>query len=71
VLQTFHPAIGADVQGVLTLKGSLASRNVLGGTAPDQVRSQIAKHRTRLGVPKAATAAARAQRSAISPPPAS
>ena len=30
VLQSFHPAIGADVQSVLTLKGSLGSRNVLG-----------------------------------------
>ena len=49
VLQSFHPAIGADVQGVLTLKGSLASRNVIGGTAPEQVRAQIARHRARLG----------------------
>jgi argininosuccinate lyase len=62
VLQSFHPAIGADVQSVLTLKGSLASRNVLGGTAPEQVRAQIARHRARLGKP---------QRNAISPPPAS
>jgi hypothetical protein len=37
-LQSFHPAIGAEVQSVLTPKGSLASRNVLGGTAPEQVR---------------------------------
>ena len=62
VLQSFHPAIGADVQGVLTPKGSLASRNVLGGTAPEQVRAQIARHRARLGKP---------QRNAISPAPAS
>ncbi len=62
VLQSFHPAIGADVQGVLTLQGSLASRNVLGGTAPEQVRAQIARHRARLGKP---------QRNAISPAPAS
>ena len=27
-LQAFHPAIGADVHEVLTLRGSLASRNV-------------------------------------------
>ncbi|HEY2188085.1 MAG TPA: argininosuccinate lyase, partial [Caldimonas sp.] len=52
VLQSFHPAIGADVQGVLSLKGSLASRNVLGGTAPAQVRTQIARHRARLGKPQ-------------------
>jgi argininosuccinate lyase len=48
VLQGFHPAIGADVQSVLTLRGSLASRNVVGGTAPEQVRAQIARHRARL-----------------------
>ena len=47
-LQTFHPAIGADVQTVLTLRGSLASRNVVGGTAPEQVKAQIARHRARL-----------------------
>jgi argininosuccinate lyase len=71
VLQTFHPAIGADVQGVLTLKGSLASRKVLGGTAPEQVRAQIARHRARLGVASSSSATAAAQRSAISPTPAS
>ena len=51
VLQGFHPAIGADVQAVLTLRGSLASRNVVGGTAPEQVRAQIARHRARLATP--------------------
>jgi argininosuccinate lyase len=51
VLQGFHPAIGADVQTVLTLRGSLASRNVVGGTAPEQVRAQIARHRARLVAP--------------------
>ena len=71
VLQTFHPAIGADVQGVLTLKGSLASRNVLGGTAPEQVRAQIARHRARLGIASSASATAAAQRNVISPTPAS
>ena len=48
VLKGFHPAIGADVQAVLTLRGSLASRNVVGGTAPEQVKKQIARHRARL-----------------------
>jgi argininosuccinate lyase len=48
VLQGFHPAIGADAQGVLTLRGSLASRGVVGGTAPAQVEAQIAMHRRRL-----------------------
>ena len=60
VLQGFHPAFGADVQSVLTLKGSLASRNVLGGTAPEQVKAQIARHRARLGKPRP---------SAVSPSP--
>jgi argininosuccinate lyase len=48
-LQALHPAIGADVFAVLTLQGSLAARDVLGGTAPVQVRAQIARHRWRLG----------------------
>ena len=33
-LQALHPAIGADVRDVLTLRGSLQSRAVRGGTAP-------------------------------------
>jgi argininosuccinate lyase len=48
-LQGSHPAIGDDVAGVLTLRGSMASRNVTGGTAPQQVCAQIARHRGRLG----------------------
>ena len=52
-LQGFHPAIGADVQAVLTLRGSLASRNIVGGTAPEQVRAQIARHKARLSTPGA------------------
>ncbi len=47
-LQGFHPAIGEDVFAVLTLRGSLNARNVLGGTAPAQVRAQIERHRARL-----------------------
>jgi argininosuccinate lyase len=47
-LQGFHPGIGEDVFGVLTLRGSLEARNVLGGTAPQQVRAQIERHRQRL-----------------------
>jgi argininosuccinate lyase len=47
-LQGFHPAIGDDVFAVLTLRGSLAARDVLGGTAPTQVLAQIARHRARL-----------------------
>jgi len=48
VLQGFHAAITDDVFEVLTLRGSLNARNVLGGTAPDQVRAQLARHRKRL-----------------------
>ena len=47
-LQSFNPGIGDDVFEVLSLRGSLNARNVLGGTAPAQVRAQIARHRARL-----------------------
>ena len=47
-LQGFNAAITDDVYGVLSLAGSLNARQVLGGTAPAQVRAQIARHRTRL-----------------------
>jgi argininosuccinate lyase len=47
-LQAFHASIGADVFGVLTLRGSLAARNLLGGTAPAQVLAQVERHRARL-----------------------
>ena len=49
VLQQFHPKIDKDVYDVLSLRGSLNARNTLGGTAPAQVRAQIARHRARLG----------------------
>ena len=48
VLREFHPAIGQEVYDVLSLRGSLNARNTLGGTAPAQVRGQIARHRARL-----------------------
>ncbi|WP_332814998.1 argininosuccinate lyase [Ramlibacter sp.] len=47
-LQGFHPSIGQDVFQVLSLRGSLDARKVLGGTAPEQVRAQVARHRRRL-----------------------
>ncbi|PKM46421.1 MAG: argininosuccinate lyase [Gammaproteobacteria bacterium HGW-Gammaproteobacteria-1] len=40
-LQQFSAAIGADVFEVLTLEGSVAARNHLGGTAPEQVRKAV------------------------------
>ncbi len=46
-LKGFHAAIGDDVFEVLTLRGSLNARQGLGGTAPVQVRAQIARHRAR------------------------
>jgi argininosuccinate lyase len=47
-LKTFDARIEADVFDVLSLEGSLNARNVLGGTAPAQVRAQVERHRARL-----------------------
>jgi len=44
-LQSFAREIGADVYAVLTLEGSVASRNHPGGTAPAQVHAAIAAAR--------------------------
>ncbi len=49
VLQGFHASIEKDVYDCLSLRGSLHARNTLGGTAPAQVRLQIARHSARLG----------------------
>ncbi|MFO6420112.1 argininosuccinate lyase [Hylemonella sp. W303a] len=49
VLQQFNKSIEKDVYEVLSLRGSLNARNTVGGTAPAQVRQQIARHRARLG----------------------
>ncbi len=51
VLRGFHPAIDSDAHAVLTLRGSLSARDVVGGTAPAQVRAQLARQRTRLDAP--------------------
>jgi argininosuccinate lyase len=40
--------IGDDVHAVLTLEGSVASRNHIGGTAPEQVKQAIAAARAAL-----------------------
>ncbi|AEC19516.1 argininosuccinate lyase [Pusillimonas sp. T7-7] len=37
-LQAFHPSIEQDVFNVLTLEGSVAARNHIGGTAPERVK---------------------------------
>ena len=41
-LQSFSDKIEDDVFDVLTLEGSVASRNHIGGTAPEQVRKAVA-----------------------------
>ncbi|MEC8917083.1 argininosuccinate lyase [Salinicola salarius] len=48
-LQRFSDAIGEDVFEVLTLEGSVAARNHIGGTAPDQVRAAAQRARDALG----------------------
>ena len=48
-LQTFSGLIDEDVYNVLTLEGSLQSRNHMGGTAPQQVRAAIKRAREKIG----------------------
>jgi argininosuccinate lyase len=47
-LRRFSSAIEADVLEILTPEGSIAARNHLGGTAPEQVRAAIARARKRM-----------------------
>jgi argininosuccinate lyase len=47
-LRDFSPLIGDDVFAVLTLEGSVAARDHVGGTAPRQVRAAIARVRRQL-----------------------
>jgi len=47
-LRAFSPLIGEDVFAVLTLEGSVAARDHVGGTAPNQVRAAIARVRSQL-----------------------
>ncbi|TCP08423.1 argininosuccinate lyase [Crenobacter luteus] len=47
-LREFSALIDDDVFAVLTPEGSLAQRDHVGGTAPNQVRAQVARHRARL-----------------------
>ena len=47
-LQKFSGHIEQDVFGILTLEGSVAARNHIGGTAPEQVRAAIARARQQL-----------------------
>ncbi|MGQ9687044.1 MAG: argininosuccinate lyase, partial [Thiobacillaceae bacterium] len=47
-LKAFSSLISEDVFDVLSLEGSLAARNHLGGTAPQQVREAVARMRKAL-----------------------
>ena len=47
-LRDFSPQIEADVFDFLTLEGSVAARDHIGGTAPAQVRAAIARARARI-----------------------
>jgi argininosuccinate lyase len=47
-LRSFSPLVADDAFAVLTVAGSLAARDHLGGTAPAQVRAAIARSRARL-----------------------
>jgi argininosuccinate lyase len=42
-LRAFSAVIEDDVYGVLTLEGSVAARNHVGGTAPEQVRAAVGR----------------------------
>ncbi|HCJ51728.1 MAG TPA: argininosuccinate lyase, partial [Gallionella sp.] len=47
-LKNFSALIEDDIYQVLSLEGSLASRNHIGGTAPNQVQAAIARARVHL-----------------------
>ncbi|HFD81222.1 MAG TPA: argininosuccinate lyase [Gammaproteobacteria bacterium] len=47
-LQALSPAVGEDVYEVLTLEGSVSSRDHFGGTAPAQVKAAVERARQRL-----------------------
>jgi argininosuccinate lyase len=48
-MRVFSPLIEDDIFAVLTLEGSVAARDHIGGTAPAQVRAAIARVRGQLG----------------------
>ncbi len=47
-LRSFTPKIQQDVFDILTLEGSVAARNHIGGTAPAQVRAAVSRARDRI-----------------------
>jgi argininosuccinate lyase len=48
VLRGYSPLVDEDVFGLLSPEGSVASRNHIGGTAPDQVKLAVARAKKRL-----------------------
>jgi argininosuccinate lyase len=48
-MNSVHPGITQEIYSVLGVENSVRSRTSYGGTAPDQVRAQIARWRTALG----------------------
>jgi argininosuccinate lyase len=50
-LREFSPLIEQDALALLTPEGSLAARNHIGGTAPDQVRAAIRRAKVKLNLP--------------------
>ena len=51
-MQTVHPAINQSVYSVLGVENSVRSRMSYGGTAPDQVRAQVARWKSALDNPQ-------------------
>ncbi|MEM7488583.1 MAG: argininosuccinate lyase [Pseudomonadota bacterium] len=47
-MKAAHPGITSDVFGVLGVRNSVASRTSYGGTAPENVRAQVARWKERL-----------------------
>jgi argininosuccinate lyase len=47
-MRSVHPGITADIFEVLGVHNSVASRTSYGGTAPAQVRAQIARWKEQL-----------------------
>ena len=50
-LQAFSPLIDKDVFTALTIEGSLAARNHIGGASPQQVRAAIGRARAKISCP--------------------
>jgi argininosuccinate lyase len=58
-LASVSPLLTPDVRAILTIEGSVASRDGIGGTAPDRVREQLAALTERVRMLTSAFVAAR------------